>query len=177
MIGDLGLRSRMIFSPDDRTLSVTVNPPDGIDRKTGDGRTTFELSEDGVVLDVDEPMPDGPAVLEIATTIRRGSVRVRLGDTRTGPGYVFTVPAPIGKPELPGIIRIVRSVDGMTVLVDDVPLVPGPTGIEGPLDISIETGPGTEATIDRIVLEPPTPSESKVLDRWRADRDPPDSTP
>ena len=168
MIGDLGQRSRKVFAPDESTLSVTAGPVDGIIRGIRDGRPTFELSGDGVVLDVEEPMPDAPSVLEMVATIQRGSIRVQLGDTLNGPGYVFTVPAPLGKPDDPGIIRVVRSLDGMTVLIDESPLVPGPTRIDGPLDISIETGPGVEATIDRIVLHPPTATESKVIDEWRA---------
>ena len=168
MIADLGQRSSRVFTPEDGTLSVTVDPVDGISRGMQDGRSTFELSRDGVVIDVEEPMPDAPCVLEIAATIRQGSVRVQLGDTRRGPGYVFTIPAPLGEPDAPGIIRVVRSPDGMVVLVDESPLVPGPSGIDGPLDISIETGPGVDASIERIVLEPPTAAESKAIDRWRA---------
>ena len=64
------------------------------------------------------------------------------------------------------------GVDGMTVFVDDVPMVPGPSRIDGPLDISIETGPGVDATIDRIALQSPTSAESEVIDRWRSSLEP-----
>ena len=176
LIGDLGQRSPKVFSPESETLPVTMNPDRGVERVVRNGRPTFELSRDGVVFEVGEPIPDAPSVLEIATTIRQGSIRVQLGDGRLGPGYVFTIPAPLGKTGDPGIIRVVRSLDGMTVLVDDAPLVPGPSRIDGPLKIRIETGSGVDADIDRIVLEPPTALESRVIDGWRSRIDPSRST-
>ena len=171
-IGDLGNPAMKVFSPEDANLAIKVDPENGITPGTRDERPTFQLSGDGVAIEVMEPMPDAPSVLEIAASIRQGSIRIRLGNTLNGPGYIFTVPAPLGEIDDPGLVRVVRGVDGMTVFVDDVPMVPGPSRIDGPLDISIETGPGVDATIDRIALQSPTSAESEVIDRWRSSLEP-----
>ena len=105
--------------------------------------------------------------LGITATVRQGSLRIELGDVRNGPGYVFTVPAPLGDPGRPGMIRVVRSVDGIAVLIDDVPLVPGPKNLDGALDLKIKVDRGTSGTVHRIVVEPPTILESRAVERWR----------
>lgn len=171
MIGDLGQRSRRVFSPDDDSLAVMVRSEQDMITTTRKGRTTFELPGSGALVEITEPLPDAPSVLEITATIRRGSFRIRLGGIRTGPGYIFTVPAPLGDDDGPGIIRVVRSIEGMTVLVDGRPMTPGPTRIKGPLGITIETGPGIDADIDLITLEPPTEVERKVIEAWRSGLD------
>lgn len=99
-----------------------------------------------------------------------------MGDARTGPGYIFTVPAPIGSSERPGMIRVVRSVDGMSVLVDDVPLVPGPKSLDGPLDLTIRVDRGTIGTVHRMVIEPPTSAEERAIERWRTKMNEPSGT-
>ena len=171
MIGDLGERSGRVFSPDDDSLAVVVRSEQDMITTTRKDRPTFELPGSGSLVEITEPLPDAPSVLEITATIRRGSFRIRLGGIRTGPGYIFTVPAPLGDDDGPGIIRVVRSIEGMTVLVDGRPMTPGPTRIKGPLGITIETGPGIDADIDRITLEPPTEVERKVIEAWRSGLD------
>ena len=174
LIADLGTRTPDVFSSDLEALSMKANPSDGI-RRTGDG-DGFHLTGEDVVLESTVAMPEAPTTLGIAATLRRGSMRIEMGDARTGPGYIFTVPAPIGSSERPGMIRVVRSVDGMSVLIDDVPLVPGPKSLDGPLDLTIRVDRGTIGTVHRMVIEPPTSAEARAIERWRTKMNEPSGT-
>ncbi len=168
VLADLGLRERRVFGPDQATLGVEVMPANGLTRSVTTSEPGFDFSGNGVDLEVNEIIPDAPSILEITATVRRGSLRISLGNTDRGPGYLFTIPAPLGGADRPGAIRIIRDVDGTTVFVDDDPLVPGPVGLAGPLEVSIEAGRGIEATLHRIEMEPPTVAESEAIERWRS---------
>ena len=122
------------------------------------------LARDGSIdRSLSTPLPEAPCDLEIAATIARGSLRIELGDVRSGPGYVLTVPAPLGT-DGPGIVRVLRTVGSLKVLVDDEPLVPGPPGLEGPLDVVIRSNPGSLVDLDRIVVVPPTRIELAAIE-------------
>ncbi len=164
-IADLGTRTPKVFSSDLETLSMTATPADGI-HPTDDG-LGFHLTGVDVDLESSDAIPEAPMTLGFAATLRQGSLRIELGDARKGPGYVFTIPAPLGNPDRPSMIRIVRSIDGMAVLIDDVPLVPGPKNLDGTLDLRIEADRGTTGTIHRIVVEPPTNLEAQAVEQWR----------
>ena len=77
----------------------------------------------------------------------KGLMLIQLGDMRTGPGYGIRIPGPIGEDGKPGSIRILRDLDRMRVLVDDVPLIPGPPDLDGPLSLRIATVLGTNAIL------------------------------
>lgn len=142
-IADLGVRTRIV-EPVERT-----NDSDGSSRWSSP-----------------TALPDAPCDLEIAGTIDRGSLRIELGNVRSGPGYVLTVPAPLGI-EGSGIVRVLRTVDSLRVLVDDAPLVPGPPNLRGPLDVVIRSNPGSLVTLDRIVFEGPTAVELEAIEASR----------
>jgi hypothetical protein len=54
------------------------------------------------------------------------------------------------------------------VFVDDVPLVPGPPDLNGPLSLRIATVVGTTATINRVDLDVPSSSEIKAIETARS---------
>lgn len=163
-IADLGVRTpKSVITPGNLS-GVDVDPQDGM--KPGDG--SFDPSVEGVTVTVTEPMPEAPSGFDLSATIRRGAVRIELGDVENGPGYVLTVPGPLGRPGKPGMIRIRRSPDSMRVFVDDVPMVPGPPNLEGPLMISIEIDGGTIASIHEMTVTPPTALESRAIEEWKA---------
>ncbi|MCP4835259.1 MAG: DUF1080 domain-containing protein [Phycisphaera sp.] len=114
------------------------------------------------------PIPDLPSVLEIEATMAKGLMLVQLGDMTNGPGYGLRIPGPIGKDGEPGRIRILRSPDRMQVLVDDVPLIPGPPDLDGPLSLRIGTVIGAAATISRADLDLPAAAEVAVIERARS---------
>ena len=163
-IADLGVRTpENVIAPGDLS-GVDADPMDGIRADAG----RFELSVDGVMVKVAKPMPEAPSGLDLSAVIRRGAIRIELGDVQNGPGYVLTVPGPLGEPGKPSMIRVRRSPDSMRVFVDDVPMVPGPPNLEGPLMISIETDAGTIASIHRMTVTPPTAMESAAIEEWKA---------
>ena len=163
-IADLGVRTPTnIISLGDLS-GIEANPVDAIRPNAG----SFELSAEGVVLKVTEPMPEAPSGFDLTAHIRRGAIRIELGDVENGPGYVLTVPGPLGEPGKPGMIRVRRSPDSMRVFVDDVPMVPGPPNLDGPLVISIETDAGTMASIHQMIVTPPTTLESAAIKKWKA---------
>jgi len=160
-IADLGRRtSTPLLAPDlaadDR---LTIEPPDGLVPTDGGLR----LDEDGVTITATAPWPDGPSGLRIETTVRRGALRLVLGDDAVGPGYIATIPAPIGGPDQPGVIRAWRWMDRMLLMIDDVPLTPGPIDLDGPLTIRLENEAGTIATVHRIDVDPPTDAERTAI--------------
>lgn len=114
------------------------------------------------------PIPDLPSVLEIEATMAKGLMLVQLGDMTNGPGYGLRIPGPIGKDGKPGRIRILRSPDRMLVLVDDVPLIPGPPDLDGPLSVRIGTVVGAAATISRADIDLPAAAEVAVIERARS---------
>ncbi len=108
-------------------------------------------------------IPDFPLVLDLEATMAKGLMLIQLGDMRTGPGYGIRIPGPIGEDGKPGSIRILRDLDRMRVLVDDVPLIPGPPDLDGPLSLRIGTVPGTTATITRAELDVPPAMEMEAI--------------
>ena len=163
-IADLGLRTPRSLLTSENRSTIQVEPASGI--RFVDG--IVKLSEEGVILNLSESMPEAPSGFDLSAHILRGAVRIEFGDVETGPGYVLTVPGPIGEPGRPGVIRVRRNPDSMRVFVDDVPMVPGPPNLDGPLVISIEADAGTIASIHGMSLIPPTPVESAAIEKWKA---------
>ena len=54
------------------------------------------------------------------------------------------------------------------IFIDDVPMVPGPPDLEGPLRLAIRADAGTDAVIRRIDVIGPSETESRVIDEWRS---------
>jgi hypothetical protein len=88
-----------------------------------------------------------------------------MGDVIDGPGYSLKIPAPLGSADTPGVIRILRFADRLQVLVDDVPLVPGPPDIGGELPLSLSCSLDTDAVIHRISIDLPSRRESTWIDK------------
>ena len=114
------------------------------------------------------PLPDLPLVLEVEARMTKGLMLIQLGDMKRGPGYGIRVPGPIGKDGSSGCIRILRNLDRIQVFVDDVPLVPGPPDLNGPLSLRIATVVGTTATINRVDLDVPSSSEIRAIETARS---------
>ncbi len=141
------------------TDGLRIEPADGLQASDGEWR----LDEDGVSIEATTPWPDGPSGLRIEATLQRGALRLILGEDGVGPGYIATIPAPLGGPEGPGVIRAWRWMDRLMIMVDDTPLVPGPRRIDGPLAVRIESEPGTVGAIRGIDMDPPTAAERAAI--------------
>ncbi len=160
-IADLGRRSKTILLGPDRSSGdqVIVEPATGL-TSVEDG---WRLDEDGVAITSTRSWPDGPSGLRIEATIERGAIRLVLGDEATGPGYIATIPAPLGDSENPGVIRAWRWMDRMLLMVNDKPLTPGPRDIDGPLSIRLASEAGTVGTIHLVEIDSPTPAELAAI--------------
>lgn len=160
-IADFGVRSSRTLlgagaAPGDR---VEVEPADGLESV----EPGWRFDEDGVVIRGLDAWPEGAAGLVVRTTLERGALRLVLGDAERGPGYVATIPAPLGGPDGPAVIRAWRWSDRMMVFVDDTPLLPGPRPIAGPLTIRLETDPGSIGVLHSIEIDPPTDAERTAM--------------
>lgn len=162
-IADLGRRrSRPILGPEHPPgTEVVVEPAEGL-TPTSDG---WRIDPEGVAIESRDPWPEGPSGLRMTCRLEKGSLRLVLGDADLGPGYVATIPAPLGTPDEPAVIRVWRWSDRMILLVDDVPLVPGPASFEGPLRLRFEAGQGTIGSIRSIEIDPPTDAERRAFER------------
>ncbi len=160
-IADLGRRTIAPLLAADVTADdrLTIEPANGL--QPGEGG--WRLDGDGVAVTATSPWLDGPSGIRIEATLERGALRLVLGDDATGPGYVATIPAPLGGSDGPSVIRAWRWMDRMLVMIDDTPLVPGPRDLDGPVSIRLESEPGTVGTIHRFELDPPTDAEQAAI--------------
>ena len=125
------------------------------------------MDREGARLESVEPIQDVPSVLTISSTIGQGLLFIEMGDIVQGPGYSLKIPGPLGSSEKPGVIRILRFLDQLRVLVDGVPLVPGPPDIDGDFPLSISCGIGTDVVIHEISINLPSSTESMWIEKMR----------
>lgn len=154
-IADLGVRRPVTLLGPGRKDGVHITPPSGVD-EIDDG---WRLALEGVVIEGREPWPAGSSGLVVEATLERGALRIALGDPDRGPGFLATIPAPLGGPEGPARIQAWRWSDRMIVLVNDTPLVPGPRPIEGPLGFRLEADADSIGVLHSIEFMPPTAAE------------------
>ena len=164
-IADFGIRKNESILDGASSGGFEIEPTGGVRRdETG---IHFDAATGGAVT-TKMPIPDFPSVLDLEATITKGLMLIQLGDMKNGPGYGIRIPGPIGKDGKPGSIRVLRSSDRMRVLVDDVPLVPGPPDLDGPLSLRIATVLGTTATISRADLDVPATVEIEAIRQARS---------
>ena len=154
-IADLGMRSLATWSPDTGKLSV------------GGAAMPVVVPTDGLDVSVEPAIPDAPTTIRIETTLKRGTLHVELRKPGSDSGYTLAVPSPLGVGK-GGVIRLVRDVDAIRAFIDDVPMVPGPPDLEGPLRLAIRADAGTDAVIRRIDVTGPSETESRVIEEWRS---------
>ena len=162
-IADLGIRRSVSMLEDD--------PPGGLDLedvvRSEDGSLRFDRNGRGSVV-AKIPVPDVPLMLDLDVIMPKGLMIIRLGDMSRGPGYGIRVPGPVGDGDRPGSIRILRGTDRMRVLIDGVPLIPGPPDLDGPLSLRIDTVAGTIASIPRMEMDLPSETEIEAVERHRS---------
>jgi hypothetical protein len=164
-IADFGIRKNESILDGTSSGGFDLETTEGVRRdETG---IHFDAATSGAIT-TNVPIPDFPLVLDLEATIVKGLMLIQLGDMSDGPGYGIRIPGPMGTDGKPGSIRVIRGPDRMRVLVDDVPLVPGPPDLDGPLSLRIATVVGTTATISRVNLDVPAAVEIEAIRRARA---------
>ena len=158
-IADLGVRRPTPLLAPGFKDGVTIQPTQGLD-EIDEG---WRLALDGVVVEGRDPWPAGSSGLLVRTTLERGALRLALGDPDRGPAFLATIPAPLGGPDGPAVIRAWRWNDRMVLFVDDVPLVPGPRPIEGPLRFRLEADPDSIGVLHSIEFIAPTDAEIAAI--------------
>ena len=159
-IADFGIPKKESILDGASPWSFDIDPDQSV-RQDATG-IHFDAATGGAIT-AKTSIPDFPLVLDLEATMAKGLMLIQLGDMRTGPGYGIRIPGPIGGDGKPGSIRILRDLDRMRVLVDDVPLIPGPPDLDGPLSLRIATVLGTTATITRAELDVPPAMEMEAI--------------
>ncbi len=162
-IADLGERTDVKMFDASQRSGFHVTPEGGVSLVDGG----WVMDREGARLESVEPIQDVPSVLTISSTIGQGLLFIEMGDIVQGPGYSLKIPGPLGSSEKPGVIRILRFLDQLRVLVDGVPLVPGPPDIDGDFPLSISCGIGTDVVIHEISINLPSSTESMWIEKMR----------
>ncbi|MDE0888088.1 MAG: DUF1080 domain-containing protein [Phycisphaerales bacterium] len=165
-IADLGKRTEVTLLDASQHDGFRITPENGLSSQDGG----WSVNPEGVRLESVNPISDVPSVLTITSTVGQGLLFIEMGDVINGPGYSLKIPAPLGSADTPGVIRILRFADRLQVLVDNVPLVPGPPDISGDLPLSLSCSLDTDAVIHRISIDLPSKRESmwikKIQESW-----------
>ena len=157
-IANLGERTETILLDASQHLGFHVTPENGLSAQ-GDG---WRMNQAGVRIESVHSLADVPSVLTIKVNFGQGTFFVKIGDVVSGPGYNLRIPGPLGSPEMPGTIQILRFADQLRVMVDDVPLIPGPPDIGGALPMSLSSALDTNAVIHQVSINLP----SKMVAAW-----------
>ncbi len=172
-IADLGERTDVKLLDASQRSGFREIPEGGVASLDGG----WVMDQEGVRLESLEPIQDVPTVLTIKSTIREGLLFIEMGDLVQGPGYRLKIPGPLGSSEKPGVIRILRFPDQLRVLVDDVPLVPGPPDIGGDFPLSISCSIDTDVTIHEVSINLPSSTESMWFKKIRESKQTPVDVP
>jgi hypothetical protein len=162
-IANLGDRTETILLDASQRVGFRVMPEDGLSPQD-DG---WRMDREGVRLESVNLLPDVPCVLTIKATLGRGLLLVEIADVVAGPGYSLKIPGPLGSSDTPGVIRLLRFPDRLWVLVDDVPLIPGPRDIDDAVPMSLSCTIDTDAVIHQISIDLPSEIESAWIDKTR----------
>lgn len=164
-IADFGARRTESMIKDGALHGFEIDPSPGV--RVDDDGIHFDVATGGAIT-AKMPIPDVPSMIELEVTMARGLMLIQLGDMGRGPGYGIRIPGPLGRDGEPGRIRVLRDLDRMRVIVDGVPVVPGPPDLDGSLPLRIGTVVGTTATINRLDVDLPPASEVEAIEAARS---------
>ena len=163
-IADLGERTETVLLDASQRLGFHVTPADGLSTEVNGWR----MNQAGVRIESIHSLADIPSVLTIKVNFGQGTFFIELGDVVSGPGYSLRIPGPLGSPETPGTIRVLRFADQLRVMVDDVPLIPGPPDIDGALPMMLSGALDTNAVIHQVTINLPSTMVSAWMKKTQA---------